>query len=291
MEGRQAKPTHKFYSGKKAFKQPSTCSTEKRSRTHQQIQYIPIIHPERQKRSCQSIHLPLYLHSTTSDTSWDRRRSNCKLVCEGLQAICMQKRNSRIHHIRQCQDIPERFPRAQYPKNQILNTTEPQRFLAYHQRKWKFITEWAPWWGGCYEKLIGLVKWRLKKAIRNTSLNFIELKTKLTEVEATLNSPPLTFTYTDINDGPTLTPSPFLCRLLCMSSNFARYSQWFRWFRAHTTSIKPWFIKTSEIPSKDDTEFLGTVAKGTLNQCPRTTLITKKQTFLRSCGKNFLSFS
>lgn len=177
------------------------------------------------------------------------------------------------------------------PKKQIINTTEPQRFLAYHQRKWKFITEWAPWWCGCYEKLIGLVKWRLKKAIRNTSLNFIELKTKLTEVEATLNSPPLTFTYTDINDGPPLTPSPFLCRLLCMSSNFARYSQWFRWFRAHTTSIKPWFIKTSEIPSKDDTEFLGTVAKGTLNQCPRTTLITKKQTFLRSCGKNFLSFS
>ena len=116
MEGCQAKPTHKFYSGKKAFKQPSTCSTEKRSRTHQQIQYIPIIHPERQKRSCQSIHLLLYLHSTTSDTSWDSRRSNCKLVCEGLQAICMQKRNSRIHPIRQCQDIPERFPRAQYPQ-------------------------------------------------------------------------------------------------------------------------------------------------------------------------------
>lgn len=175
MEGRQAKPTHKFYSGKKAFKQPSICSTEKRSRTRQQIQYIPLIHPVRQKRSCQSIHLPLYLHSTTSNTSWDSRRSNCKLVCEGLQAICMQKRNSRIHHIRQCQDIPERFPRAQYL--------------------------------------------RLKKAIRNTSLNFIELKTKLTEVEATLNSPPLTFTYTNINDGPPLTPSPFLCRLLCMSSN------------------------------------------------------------------------
>ena len=43
-------------------------------------------------------------------------------------------------------------------KNQILNTTEPQRFLAYHGIKWKFITERAPWWGGCYERLIGLVK-------------------------------------------------------------------------------------------------------------------------------------
>ena len=40
--------------------------------------------------------------------------------------------------------------------------------------------------------------------------NFIELQTILTEVEATLNSRPLTFAYTDINDGPPLTPSHLL---------------------------------------------------------------------------------
>ena len=42
------------------------------------------------KRSCQSIHLSLYLCSNTSDTCWDRRRSNCKLVFKGLQAIHKQ---------------------------------------------------------------------------------------------------------------------------------------------------------------------------------------------------------
>ena len=74
-----------------------------------------------------------------------------------------------------------------------------------------------------------------------------------------------------------------------MSFNFARYSQWFRWFRVHTISINPWVIKASEIPSKDDAKFLGTVAKGILNRSPRTTLITNKQTFLRRncrCRKN-----
>ena len=54
--------------------------------------------------------------------------------------------------------------------------------------------------------------------IRNTSLNAIELQTILTEIEATLNRRPLTYPYTDINDGPPLTPSHFICghRLLTL---------------------------------------------------------------------------
>ena len=48
-------------------------------------------------------------------------------------------------------------------KSQILNAAEIQRFLAHHRIKWQFITERAPWWGGFYERLIRLVKRRLKK--------------------------------------------------------------------------------------------------------------------------------
>ena len=96
-------------------------------------------------------------------------------------------------------------------KTQILETADSQRFLANNGIEWKFITERAPWWGGFYERLIGLVKRRLKKTIGNTSLNFIELQTILAEIEATPNSRPLTYPYTDINDGPPLTPSHFLC--------------------------------------------------------------------------------
>ena len=103
-------------------------------------------------------------------------------------------------------------------KTQVIEAAASQRFLANHGIKWNFITERAPWWGDFYELLIGLVKRRLKKMIRNTLLNAIELQTILTEIEATLNSHPLTYPYTDINDGPPLTPSHFLCghRLLTL---------------------------------------------------------------------------
>ena len=59
---------------------------------------------------------------------------------------------------------------------------------------------------------------RAEKMITNTSLNSIELQTILTEIEATLNSRPVTYPYADINDGPPLTPSHFLCghRLLTL---------------------------------------------------------------------------
>ena len=66
--------------------------------------------------------------------------------------------------------------------------------------------------------MIGLMKRRLKKTIGRASLNAVELATMLTEIEATLNSRPLTYTYGDIDDGPPLTPSHFLCghRLLAL---------------------------------------------------------------------------
>ncbi|KXJ24267.1 uncharacterized protein LOC110248629 [Exaiptasia diaphana] len=93
----------------------------------------------------------------------------------------------------------------------ILKAAESQRFLANNGIKWKFITQRAPWWGGFYERLVGLTKRRLKKSIGNASLTYIELLTLLTEIEAVLNSRPLTYPYTDINDGPPLTPANFLC--------------------------------------------------------------------------------
>ena len=147
-------------------------------------------------------------------------------------------------------------------KTQVIEAAESQRFFANYRIKWKFITERAPWWGGFYERLIGLVKRRLKKVITNTSLNAIELQTILTEIEATLNSRPLTYPYTDINDGPPLTPSHFLCghRLLTLpdteDSNYipqesakdlsgrAKYHQkimqafWKQWQREYLTGLR-----------------------------------------------------
>ena len=58
----------------------------------------------------------------------------------------------------------------------ILSHTSTQKFLANNGIRWKFITERAPWWGGFYERLIGMTKRCLKKTIGKASLNMIELK-------------------------------------------------------------------------------------------------------------------
>ena len=97
-------------------------------------------------------------------------------------------------------------------KTQLIEAAESQSFLANRSIKWKFKTETASWWGSLYERLVGLVKRRLKKMIRNICLNAKELQTILTEIKATLNSRPLTHPCTDINDGSPLTSSHFLCR-------------------------------------------------------------------------------
>ena len=71
--------------------------------------------------------------------------------------------------------------------------------------QWKFNVEAAPWWGGFFERLVKSVKFSLKKCIRNARLNYDELSTVLVEVEAALNSRPLTYVFDEMEEP--LTPS------------------------------------------------------------------------------------
>ncbi|KAL9958393.1 hypothetical protein ACROYT_G035399 [Oculina patagonica] len=65
-------------------------------------------------------------------------------------------------------------------------TTSPdmQSYLANEEIKWSFIIELAPWMGGFYERLVGLVKQALRKSIGKICLNIVQLETILTEVTA-----------------------------------------------------------------------------------------------------------
>ena len=68
-----------------------------------------------------------------------------------------------------------------------------------------------PWWGGFYERLVGSGKRCLKKSFGRSLLSLPDIVTMVTEVEAVLNSRPLTYLYPDIEDNPPLTPAHFLC--------------------------------------------------------------------------------
>ncbi|CAC5379120.1 unnamed protein product [Mytilus coruscus] len=76
--------------------------------------------------------------------------------------------------------------------------------------QWKFITELAPWMGGFYERLVGLVKRCLRKTLRKRSVSDVQLLTLLKEIEAVINSRPLVYVDEELKSRTTLTPNHFL---------------------------------------------------------------------------------
>ena len=92
----------------------------------------------------------------------------------------------------------------------ILKETDVVSYVANENIQWKFIVELAPWMGGFYERLVGLVKRSLRKAIGRICLTNEQLLTLLKEAEAVVNSRPLVYVGNDINSYVALTPSHFL---------------------------------------------------------------------------------
>ncbi|XP_053395601.1 uncharacterized protein LOC128555857 [Mercenaria mercenaria] len=77
--------------------------------------------------------------------------------------------------------------------------------------KWTFIIELAPWMGGFYERLVGIVKRALRKSIGRKLLMPDQMYTLLKEVEAVVNSRPIVCVGEDINSSIAITPSHFIC--------------------------------------------------------------------------------
>ena len=93
------------------------------------------------------------------------------------------------------------------------NVTQCEDVQSYSSNvgtKWIFIVEMAPWMGGFYERLVGLVKRALRKTLGKKLLTLIQMQTLIKEVEAVLNSRPLVYVGEDINSRVTLTPGHFL---------------------------------------------------------------------------------
>lgn len=79
-------------------------------------------------------------------------------------------------------------------------------FFARMSITWQFNLSRAPWWGGQYERLIGVVKQALYKTIGNGFLSWTELEQVILDVEVTLNNRPLSYVEDDMQ-LPILTPN------------------------------------------------------------------------------------
>ena len=86
---------------------------------------------------------------------------------------------------------------AQWIK-QVMQDERFQNFLAYQGIKWQFNLSRAPWWGGQFERMVGLVKGALYKCIGNGLLSWAELQEVLLDIEVALNNRPLSYVDEDI---------------------------------------------------------------------------------------------
>jgi len=95
-------------------------------------------------------------------------------------------------------DNAKTFKSASAEVKRIVRCKEVHTYMVNNQIQWKFIVEKAPWWGGFWERMVGITKRCLKKTIGRSQITFEELRTIVVEIEGTLNNRPLTYMYDDV---------------------------------------------------------------------------------------------
>ncbi|UYV85094.1 hypothetical protein LAZ67_X004553 [Cordylochernes scorpioides] len=78
---------------------------------------------------------------------------------------------------------------------------------AINRISWKFNPPTACWWGGFWERMIGIVKQILRSVLGSARVTNEELQTLLCDVEAVVNNRPLTYVSEDVDELAPLTPN------------------------------------------------------------------------------------
>ena len=140
--------------------------------------------------------------------------------------------------------------------NKVRTDEKFHAFLADRASHWRFNLSRAPWWGGQFERLIGLFKRAFYKAIGNNMLSWEELSEVVLDVEVALNNRPLSYIEDDV-ELPVLTPRSTLNinpsalpelrphhidnRDLRKRAKFlikCKESVWIRWSREYVKSLR-----------------------------------------------------
>ncbi|XP_037303533.1 uncharacterized protein LOC119193845 [Manduca sexta] len=83
-------------------------------------------------------------------------------------------------------------------------------YAAGNGMKFSFIPPYSPHFGGLWEAGVKSCKYHLKRVVGNCNLTYEEFSTVLAQIEAVLNSRPISVLSSDPNDALPLTPAHFL---------------------------------------------------------------------------------
>ena len=100
----------------------------------------------------------------------------------------------------------------------LIKLSEVKEELGKRGVLWWFIPKKAPWYGGFWERLIGLTKTTIKKVLGRCHVSLSTLEAITVEIEAILNDRPLTFVSSEVGDPEPLTPAHLLhgWRITCL---------------------------------------------------------------------------
>ncbi|XP_071056102.1 uncharacterized protein [Onthophagus taurus] len=136
----------------------------------------------------------------------------------------------------------------------INNSNELTDMINACNINWSFIPPKSPHFGGIWEAGVKSVKFHLRRVASNASFRFEDFYTLLVQIEAILNSRPLTPLSSDPNDLAPLTPAHFLIGKQLISppdpdlshvgenrlSHFQHVQQhfWARWYREYLAELQ-----------------------------------------------------
>ena len=92
----------------------------------------------------------------------------------------------------------------------VTHDKEVSRFATENGIQWTFITPYAPYMGGVYERMVGIVKTGLRKTVGQAMMTAKQFKTCLSECEAVVNTRPLAHVSSEFDRGEVITPAHFL---------------------------------------------------------------------------------
>ena len=107
-------------------------------------------------------------------------------------------------------DNAKQFLASQKVLSNIFTSDEFQEHLTQQNIKHRTIPVYASWVGGVYERQIKTVKHCLYKTVGRAKLGYFELLTQLSEIQNMVNSRPITYVHSDIDEIEPLTPNKIL---------------------------------------------------------------------------------